>query len=304
MAVNKIFIVCPRAITGGPENMHQLCDYLNTLGADAYIWYHPNPDADYRPTYPIFSNVKIAERVEDEPGNMIIIPEVHRILDARQVFPNCTVAIWWLSYVNAVTHGSAAENMGAPESQAIHLFHSYYEYAMVRPHLSWDTWWFFLTDYISDDFLSITPEIFLADKQDYVCFNGNKDKIVRNICDKAGIPYIPIQGMTRQQLQETLRTCKVYVDMGFHPGKDHLPREAAMNGCVVITNKSGSAAYYEDVPIEEKVTLELELYDLIPKVLADYRHYYDKQAHYREVIRSEKQVFQINVDNFWRRISE
>ena len=154
-----------------------------------------------------------------------------------------------------------------------------------------------------DEYVDLDPDTFVEHKQDVVCFNANKDRITGNICQKLAIPAIGLKGMSRRQVNETLRRCKVYVDNGYHPGKDRMPREAAMHGCVVITNKSGSAAYWEDVPIEEKVTLEQDLYKLIPDVFANYRAYFDKQAHYREVIRSEKEAFRINVENFWRAIS-
>lgn len=266
------------------------------------MYYHPNPNADYSVLYPEFKNVKVSEQVEDVRGNLLIIPEIQTIPDARKHFPNCTIAIYWLSFTNAAIFGSLKANLQA-ESQAIHLFHSYYEYVMIRPYLSWNTWWFFLTDYIHDEYTDLDPESFVEDKEDLVCFNPTKDRITPHICEKLDVPLIPIRGMTREQVMETLRKCKLYVDNGYHPGKDHLPREAAMHGCVVITNKSGSAAYWEDVPIEEKIVQEVDLYDLIPDVMANYRHYFDKQDHYRQVIRSEKEAFQINANNFWRSIS-
>lgn len=302
VGVGKVFIVCPRAVTGGPENMHQLCDQLNTIGADAYLWYFPNPEANHTPLYPQFPNIKVAEHVEDDPGNLLIIPEMANVREFQHRFPQMTLALWWLSYDNATRSAFFSDNLDA-EAEVIHLFQSYYSYAMVRPHLSWNTWWFFITDYLSEYHLALDTGSFVAGKQDIVCFNGNKDKITRHICEKANVPYIEIKGMTGYQVMETLQTCKVYVDNSFHPGKDRLPREAALNGCVVITNKSGSAAYFEDVPIEEKTVLDLDLYELIPKVFADYRYYFDKQQHYRDAIRGEKTVFAANVENFWRRIS-
>lgn len=44
---------------------------------------------------------------------------------------------------------------------------------------------------------------------------------------------------------------KVYIDFGNHPGKDRIPREAAISGCIVITGKRGAAAFAEDVCIPE-----------------------------------------------------
>lgn len=302
MGASRVYIVCPRHRTGGTENLHQLCDYLNVLGADAAMYYLPNPNADHSVLFPEFGSVKVSADIIDARGTVVIIPEIARITEFRQMYPTSVIAMYWLSYTNAALLGMFRENLEA-ESQAIHLFHSYYEYAMVRPFLSWQTWWFFLTDYIHDDYLALHPESFVDGKQDLVCYNANKDMITRSICENRGIPFIRMKDMSREQVMETLRICKVYVDNGYHPGKDHMPREAAMHGCVVITNKAGSAAYWEDVPIEEKVTLERELYDLIPDVFANYRHYFDKQAHYREVIRSEKEAFRINVENFWKAVS-
>lgn len=302
MGVRKIFILCPRVISGGPENLHQLCDRLNEIGADAYIWYFPNPDGDHSPLYPRFADVRIATQIEDAPDNLLILPEMVRIGEFRELFPAIQLAMYWLSYANATFCWFFHDNIVA-ESLVIHLFHSYYEYAMIRPHLSQSTSWFFLTDYIGDEFLALDPHAFVEGKQDIVCFNGGKDKITANICREAGIEHIAIKGMSRHQVMDVLSRCKVYVDNGFHPGKDHLPREAAMHGCVVVTNKCGSAAYAEDVPIEEKVTLESDLYQLLPEILADYRHYFDRQSHYRQVIRSEKEAFEYNVANFWREIS-
>lgn len=303
MAINKIFFVCPRVMTGGPLNIHQVCNHLNSIGADAQIVYYPNPEGDLTPLYSDFPHLRIAEQLQDGAGNLIVIPEMYTIRDAREHFPNCTIALWWLSYGNAALSGAFNDNI-AHHAEAIHLFQSYYAYSMVRPHLSWDTWWFFLTDHLHEAHLELNPRDFVAGKRDVVCFNGNKDQITEHICKKANIDYIPIKGMTGYQMMEALQKSKVYVDNSFHPGKDRLPREAAMNGCVVITNKSGSAAYFEDVPIEEKVALELELYELIPKVFADYQYYFDNQEGYREAIRSEKTVFGINVENFWNRISQ
>lgn len=302
MGASRVFIVCPRHRTGGTELLHQLCSALNAIGADAAMYYLPNPDGDHSVLYPEFAAIKVSDHVEDTRGTVVVIPEIARITEFRQAYPQSNIAVYWLSHTNAALMGMLRDNLEV-ESQAIHLFQSYYEYAMVRPFLSWQTWWYFLTDHINDDYLALDPESFIGGKQDVICYNANKDMITRSICESRGIPYIRMKGMSREQVDETLRTCKIYVDNGYHPGKDRMPREAAMHGCVVITNKSGSAAYWEDVPIEEKVTLERELYDLIPDVFANYRHYFDKQAHYREVIRSEKEAFRINVENFWRAIS-
>jgi hypothetical protein len=55
--------------------------------------------------------------------------------------------------------------------------------------------------------------------------------------------------MTNHEVTNLLRRAKVYIDFGPHPGMDRLPREAALAGCIVITNRDGAAGYDVDVPL-------------------------------------------------------
>ncbi len=94
-----------------------------------------------------------------------------------------------------------------------------------------------------------------------------------------------------------LQTGKIYVDFGEHPGKDRIPREAAANGCCVITNKKGAARYFEDVPIDDRYKFENpeESLDELDKLLHDIcDNFAEHQAmftSYREKIKVEKQIF-------------
>ena len=65
------------------------------------------------------------------------------------------------------------------------------------------------------------------------------------------INWVPLVGMSNDQVLNYLKTSKVYIDFGNHPGKDRLPREAAICGCCIITGKKGAAAFKEDIPISE-----------------------------------------------------
>ena len=37
------------------------------------------------------------------------------------------------------------------------------------------------------------------------------------------------------------------VDLGHHPGKDRLPREAALAGCVTVVGRAGAAVFADEV---------------------------------------------------------
>jgi len=53
-------------------------------------------------------------------------------------------------------------------------------------------------------------------------------------------------------------TAKAYIDFGHHPGKDRLPREAALHGTCVITGLYGSAGNTVDIPILDRYKLDPE----------------------------------------------
>lgn len=245
-----------------------------------------------------FVHVERIETVEDLPIHTVIVPEIYRIDQIRHVlgWVHCKYVVWWQSFINACKI-YALSNLDL--ENVVHAFHSFYEYAMVRPHLKRpNPELLFLTDFIAEHYLQLDTSSFLEEKRPVVCFNGHKDETSRYVCAREGIPFVEIRNMERQQVNDVLRQCQVYVDMGTHPGKDHMPREASMYGCVVITNKSGSAAYHEDVPIDEKIAFEEELVPMIRRVFADYRGYYDKQESYRQFIREEKDKASANVDVF------
>lgn len=289
----KIYILVPEFRSGGPENLHQLCSYLNEIGEEAYIYYFNNTER----TEPIyhFPNIKITKYIQDSEENLLIVPEIYSLKNIKAGLKKIKYAIWWLSYTNACLHNSLVDNV---QEECYHLFHSYYEYAMVTPYLTNENY-FFITDYIHDDFMSAYKDSYREKK---IAYNRTKDRITPILCQRLDIPCIPIHNMTRTELINTLNTCILYVDNGFHPGKDHLPREAAMCGCVVVTNKCGSAAYYEDVPIDEKLTYNKDFNQLIPQILENYDYYYKKQESYRQKIKKEKELFKENIKNFIKKI--
>jgi hypothetical protein len=44
-----------------------------------------------------------------------------------------------------------------------------------------------------------------------------------------------------EEVRRMLKRAKVYIDFGPHPGMDRLPREAALAGCCVVTNREDAA---------------------------------------------------------------
>jgi hypothetical protein len=133
---------------------------------------------------------------------------------------------------------------------------------------------FYLSDYLNTDFLKTRVDP--AKKLDIVAYNPLKGNyFTKKIMETAqDIKYIPLINMSRKQMIATLKSAKVYIDFGNHPGKDRIPREAAMLFCYVLTNKRGSAEFFEDVPLSAGYKFE-DKNENIPKIVARIREFFD-----------------------------
>ena len=116
------------------------------------------------------------------------------------------------------------------------------------------------------------------------------------------LDFIPVRNMTPQQVKELLAGAKLYIDFGHHPGKDRLPREAAMAGCCIITGRRGAAGNHVDIPIPEDYKLDEGRRDFPQAFRALATSIFDNFARhsrsfdgYREGIRNEPAEFERQV---------
>jgi hypothetical protein len=174
-----------------------------------------------------------------------------------------------------------------------YLFQSYYaieHFKELNPK-------YYLSDYLNKDFLKTQTDLFK--KENIVVYNPNKGFAFTKKIIKKGkdVRFIPLINLSRDEVIKTLQKAKVYIDFGNHPGKDRIPREAAILGCCVITGKRGSAAFFEDVPIPDEYKFE-DREENIPKIVEkikdcfeNFYECYKDLEYYRQVIRSEPQKF-------------
>lgn len=336
-ANTKIYVVAPaNYATGGPELLHQLVFHLRKdLGIDAYMYYIPsdlpNPiHAEYKG----YSNPYVRE-IEDKKENLLIVPEVIIGIDILNKYLEIRKAIWWLSVDNFYLEAILSSKKNFFFKRAINkvlklIFNKllfdinelalkkltqlktiFYQLPQADFHLVQSNYAmnhlenngipknkiFYLSDHLNDNFLNIKTD--LSKKENIVIYNPKKGisfskRIIKIAPD---IEFIPLINMTRQQVIETLQRAKVYIDFGNHPGKDRMPREAAILGCCVITGKRGSAAYFEDVSIPESYKFE-DKEENIPQIInkikdcfVNFKERYKDFDYYRQVIKEEPQKF-------------
>lgn len=266
----KIYILCPALIaTGGPELLHQLAFKLKRLGQEVYMAYlneknkitTENPPHDSYKKY----DVDFTDLIDDHPDHLIIAPEIYPSLLFKYKYIN--KALWWQSIDNYFFNLRGFRGLINRQIRKrffnfsyvffntdlkeinLHFTQSYYakDFLNGKGILG-----YMLSDYISEDITSCKTDE--NNKENIVTYNPKKGiKFTKKIIQASkNIRFVPLVNLSRPELIETLKASKVYIDFGNHPGKDRIPREAALLKNCIITGKRGSSKYFEDVPISDE----------------------------------------------------
>lgn len=88
------------------------------------------------------------------------------------------------------------------------------------------------------------------------------------------------QRITPEEVTSLLLRSKVYIDFGQHPGMDRLPREAALCGCIIVTNGEGAAGFSKDYPIPEEYRVRKFDTDVIHTILRKSLDEFETRRHH------------------------
>lgn len=328
---SKIFVHCPAGIvTGGAELLHQLVHNLNNNKHNAFIVYYGSAQHSLPSDYRDY-NVKIAEEIENDKDNIEVIIEgcfnlIHRHSETQKV-------LWWISvdnfyrcsvnylnpldefkydyklgiksliiYLKNYLRGNKTAYISLSKLKKMDVVNAYQsEYAQNFLQNQGFKEIIALKDYINVDHCH---NIDTAAKENIILYNPKKGfKFTSKLMRLApNLKWIPIEKMSRSEVISLMHRAKLYIDFGFHPGKDRLPRECAMNGCCIITGSKGSANFFEDVMIPNKYKFNedtAKLSDIIERVkwvLENYETAYQDFKMYREMISQEKREFEEQIN--------
>ena len=324
----KIFVLAPaNVVTGGAELLHQLVDVVNRNGGDAYIVYS-SPGVMIPADYKKYS-IKVADKIEDIESNIIVLNEgvFNVVTDVKKA----KIVLWWLSVDNfyhcnrkklclsdiwmfnkgmfwkelwnrikrfRMRYEVSIEGLKRNSQVVVNGYQSEYAHSFLKKNgfNSLRS----LGDYIDSEYLK---DFDVVIKENAVAYNPKKGyEFTRKLIASApDLDWRPISGLDRAGVIELLKRCKVYIDFGNHPGKDRLPREAALCGCVIITGRRGSAAFSEDVPILDSYKMNqyrVNVKDVVKKIktaMADYESAIKDFSDYKSIISNEKKVFESEI---------
>lgn len=335
----KFYVFCPgNVVSGGAELLHQLVSLLRDNGREAYIVYYSGFNGDIPSDYKKYNIEYISDQSEivDNDHHIEVLFEP---MFYRATYNTKTQKIlWWLSVDNFFRCSDEYLSIfdiakWSKKQAAFVLIRRWYsrlfkrdgrfkriyslkdiakldvvsayqsEYAQNFLQKNGFREMFPLKDYINTEHcVSFSKE----GREDIILYNPKKGlNFTKHLIDMSpDLNWVPIINMTRQQVIELMGRAKIYVDFGFHPGKDRLPRECAMNGLCVITGYRGSARYFEDIWIDneykfdEKRSNKQQIIKKIRETLNNYDTAIDNFAFYRYRISLEKQEFEREVSEF------
>ncbi len=281
---NYIYVLSPgKTKTGGTELLHQLVFQINQTGKKSIIIYNTDDisKASLMEPFSKYLNTNTygcLTDIVDDSNNLLIVPEIY--IDIALNYKNIQKSIWWLSVDNFLEKqagisgrikvkgimkgilGGIKESInGRLKNQThqlinidTHYCQSHYAMEFVKSLGVMENKIYYLSDYINDSYFENIHQFCSRDRENYVLYNPKKGyaftkKIIERTPD---LNWKPLINMTNDELKKLMLKSKVYIDFGHHPGKDRLPREAAISGCCIITGMRGAAKYEEDVKIASK----------------------------------------------------
>lgn len=305
----KYYVIAPAAIeSGGPELAHQMCMELNNLKEEAYMYYvqtdrfREEPvDIEASSKYGKYHTKHVVSNEEIVQDTAVVIFNEGATVYIPYVKAKKKV-LWWMSVDNykSCTHELDLDIIR--KEIAIHLVQSYYAYQYVRDIVKIpEEKILYVSDYIGEKYFMKIGDV--IPRMDIALYNPKKglDKVLPLIEQTPWLKWIPLINLTEEDMIAYMHLAKVYIDFGNHPGKDRIPREAAICGCCVITNREGSAAYWQDVPILDQYKFSdieqqhTQIVELIKDICLNYDKHIDNFKEYRAYIGEERERFTADV---------
>ena len=262
--------------------------YFQPSQQDCSFFPPDTPDTTLPPLWPY----------DDQPltGPLRTIRESYRRRGGRSIQGLSATAVEAASIAFAQRTVSREINFGAQ---------SFYGQAFVRRHLQRDA--FIITDYPRR---AHVPTAVNKDPQ-LVAYNGKKGrwKIGEIAALLPEVNFVPVENMTYTQVCALLSRSSLYLEIGHLPGRDRLPREAALLGTPTVMLARGAGFCWQDFPIGERYRIPYtvdwaqNMAPVITEALADPAGIHRAQEPFVGWVRGEKARYEQAMDAWVERLT-
>lgn len=334
--VKNIYICSPFLKTGGPRSLHQLASMLRNEGFNTYLHYGNNEQEI------LYSDCecKVSCDIEDSFENLLIVPEY--LVWKLNSYKNIRKMVWWLSldffflgdlsfqahsylqkrgypkflypivrlYLRATVkkqHQNTLNNL----EDAYHLYNCEYVRQFLKSKGIADDKTHYLCGPIDKEYFDTKRSLLTQSKKDLIAFNPAKvgkhffNCVKRHVEKDSSIEFVSISGMTKQDVKKALSESKLYVDLGFFPGPERMPREAVALYCNILTSNIGSASNDKDVPIPLKNKFPISFFKVnaiskrIIEMVKNYQQEIDNFNDYRNKVRNQIERFPADIKDIF-----
>jgi hypothetical protein len=320
----KIYILCVANLrSGGPEALHQLRYYMDTVGLDAYIvYFNVTEGIDPMPkVYDIYGKKrKKLTEIEDSKDNILLTAESS--IAMLNGFKHIQKYIWWLSVnwfdFNALTYSilfkHKIKKFIGKESDistyckfklkdCIHVCGSKYAYEHVLSLGIKNVG--YLVEPISKAFLESNNQSDY-ERNDIILYNPAKpSKIMSQLLDDGKFQFKALTNMTPNELIEAYKQAKLYIDFGHFGGPERMPKEAVFFGCCILVGRRNAAENDFDVAIPEQYKIkDVDNLDIVKSSIDDLLINYDKYINdflpFKAKINEFESTFTRQINNIFR----
>lgn len=321
--MGKIYVICPsHIVSGGPDALHQIVFYLKKIGLDAVLVYSdinkkrytiPAQYQEYVQSYSLISEI------EDKEENAIVVPETLNFY--RHQFKNVSFFIWWMGigsnsqekkkyFLNKLKFKTLLKFLKKHNkfrNLLNYLKYKRYDFVDEDPRINHLCASYYTFDYVTKKttnphYLCIEPvsiQFLRKSKVDYSTHTSNvilynparNNAFIQEVIKKAeGLEFLALTGFKQDELFDIYWKSKLYIDFGAFPGAERIPKEAVLNGCMVLLAKRGAASFYGDFPIDDEYKIvdpEDDVDFIINKIkemLSNYDSIVPSFCKYRETI--------------------
>lgn len=325
--IKQVYVCAPSGYaSGGPEALHQLANEIKLLGYNVKMFYYAHNTRIERPNHKNYDIYDLNfttnyNDLQNDGGNYIIVPETACDLLNIPNTDKMKKIVWWLSVdfffkAHQLSLDNSKKYFGLKRffkkyrkfpnldelkdiKNVSHLPNSYYTLKFLEDNgidsLA------VVSDYLNENYTCQNTDLNL--KENIIIYNPVKngaylEKIKQRTKE---LNWIAIKGMSQAEVKVLMNTAKVYIDFGFHPGRERMPREACLAKCCLIIGKEGAAKYKEDMPIPDEYHFESteenidEIANLIFECFSNYEHHVNKFFSYEENILNARQRFSLEV---------
>ena len=195
-------------------------------------------------------------------------------------------------YLKIIYKFTNLNNQKEINQAAAHLMQSYYSYEYLKDKLKN---LHFLFDFQNRNILKSIKH--LGKKENLICYSHKSNEYINLLKNSSRENFIELKGFTSKEIIKIFQKTKLYIDFGYHPGKDKMPREAVLFNNCVITNFKGSAYNKFDIPINKKYKFQQNYKNLnqinfiIHKILKNYKTEVRNFKNYKKKILNEEKLF-------------